>query len=552
VKFRAVISLLLIAVLTFGWPVTAVAYGISDPGRVVPAASSARQLASRAPLSPVVPNGSWPVYHRDNAHTGFDPTLPGATGVTAGWTSVGFDERVFTSPVVYGGLVYAGTLANTVYAVNQSDGSIQWSRNLGAPETGPWNCGNIDKQGILGTPVVDPTTNRIYAVTLQISDHHYRLEGLNLATGLVETTTDISAFSIPLGFDWHTQQQRGALAVANGVVYVPFGGRWGDCTPYHGWVFAVPTDGITPITNYYMTPGNGSGFWAAGGVVVDDSTGKVFVTSGNGKSGCNANPDGSPQFEENAVVRLSATLAHEDAFVPQDWRTPYCTADQDLGGAGPLLISPNLMFQAGKPGGGFLLNPNALGGLDGQLFPTPKPQPYAQADVCAGNHANATFGSFAYAAPFIYLECEGRGIVALKLDTSTPSFSLCGAGCPAPSWQAGAGITFGPPIVAGGLVWAATSGGGMYAFQADTGAQVFHSASFGINRFVTPAAAGGQVFVPQTGFNSIRQFVMQFGALQSSPAPVPARDPVVPAPVAPGPGRPPVNQSTPAPPPFGR
>ena len=50
--------------------------------------------------------------------------------------------------------------------------------------------------------------------------------------------------------------------------------------------------------------------------------------------------------------------------------------------------------------------------------------------------------------------------------------------------------------MAAGAVWAATNGGGLYAFNATTGAQIFHSAGFGVNRFVTPSEAGGQVFVP--------------------------------------------------------
>jgi outer membrane protein assembly factor BamB len=543
VKFRNVLSLLLATVLTCGWPIAAAAYRIVDPGTAA---------APRAPLAPLVTNGSWPVYHRDNAHTGYDPTQLPVTNVKAGWTSAVLDEQVFASPLVYGGIVYAATLNNTVYALNQSDGSVVWFRNLRVPEIvtapTPGGCGNVMPQGILGTPVVDPATNRIYVVTLSGVDDHFRVEGLNLLTGVQELTTDISAYAPSL--DWHFQQQRGALAVANGYVYVPFGGRAGDCGNYHGWVFSVPTNS-GPIPNYYVTPGIGSGFWAPGGVVIDDSTGKVFVTSGNGmNANCPANPDGTPVFEEDAVLRLSATVVREDSFVPQDWANPYCQFDQDLGSASPLLISPNLLFQAGKAGGGFLLNPKALGGMDGQLFPTPKPQVYSQADVCFGSSSGATFGSFAYAAPFIYLECEGRGIAALNVNTGAPSFTPCSVSCPSPNWQGGAGLTFGPPIVAGGVVWAASNGNGLYGFKADTGAQVFQIGNFGINRFVTLAAAGGQIFVPSA--DVIRSFVLGTGASQSTPAPVPPRPPVAQTPGPAAPARPPVNQSTPAPPPFGR
>ena len=151
---------------------------------------------------------------------------------------------------------------------------------------------------------------RIYAATLG-SDSIYRLEGLRLTDGLEQLNTVITT---PAGgFDWTIEQERGALAVANGYVYVPMGGRAGDCGSYHGYVFAVPIDGST-VTHYYQTPGQGMGIWAAGGVVVDSSTGKVFVSTGNGTgSGCNANGNGTATYENDAIVRLSSTLAHEEA-----------------------------------------------------------------------------------------------------------------------------------------------------------------------------------------------------------------------------------------------
>jgi hypothetical protein len=465
--------------------------------------------------------GAWTVYHHDDAHTGYDGSFGSTvTSVSTGWVSPVLDEHVYAGPLIYNGLVYAATLNNSVYALNQSTGAVVWHQTLGTPvmETNPpnpapWACGNVSPQGILGTPVIDATGGRIYLVTLT-SDDLYRLVGLDLATGTPVMSTVITT-NTP-GFDWTIQQQRGALglAVSRSYVYVPFGGRAGDCGTYHGWVYAVPTDG-TAVTHWYQTPGSGAGFWASGGVTVDDATGNIFVTSGNGTgSGCASNPDGTPTYENDAVVRLSPTLAHLDAFVPQDWQANWCGNDEDLGSAGPTLLSANRLFQAGKWGGGFILDPNNLGGMDGQLFPTPKPAPYSQAEACFGNHHDATFGSFAYAAPFVYVECENQGLVALNVNTSVPSFSQCDASCAAPDWHAGGSATFGPPIVAGGAVWAASSGGGLYAFNATTGAQIFHSASFGINRFVTPAEAGGQVFVPSD--TVIRSFNIDFSITWNS------------------------------------
>jgi outer membrane protein assembly factor BamB len=474
---------------------------------------------SQVPGSVVAATGSWTEYHHDDAHTGHDASLPQVTSVSNGWNSAALDAQVYASPLVYNGIVYAATLNNTVYALRQSDGIELWHRNLGAPETGGWQCGNVSPQGILGTGVIDTNTMRIY-VTVLLNDPTggtndvYRVFGLDLASGAIGLSTLIPT-NLGTGFDWTIHQERGAMAVANGNVYVPFGGRYGDCGAYHGWVFAVPTNGAA-VTNYYETPGQGAGFWTAGGVAVDDATGNVFATSGNGtSSGCNANLDGTPVYENDAVVRLSPTLAHLDAFVPQDWKNDWCGNDQDLGSAGPMLISSSLLFQAGKWGGGFLLNPNNLGGMDGQLFPTPKGTPYSQAEVCFGNHSDATFGSFAYAAPFVYVECEGRGLVALNVNTAAPSFSQCASACGAPDWHAGGSTTFGPPIVAAGAVWVASGGGGLTAYNSMTGALIFQSYAFGIHRFVTPAEAGGRVFVPSN--DVIRSFNMNFGQVPNPP-----------------------------------
>jgi hypothetical protein len=466
-------------------------------------------------------SGSWTTYHHDDARTGNDSSLSQVNTVTTGWVSPVLDGQVYAEPLVFGGTVYAATLNDTVYALNQSTGVVTWSKHLGTPQTSGWGCGNISPTGILGTPVIDTAANRLYAVAEVVITGvtTYHLFGLDLANaGNVVLNSTLTS----TGFDWTIEQERGALGLHGGFVYVPFGGRAGDCGNYHGYVYPVATSNGA-LGAPYVTPGQGMGIWSAGGIVIDDATGNVFVSTGNGTgSGCNANGNGTPAFENDAIARLAGgTVAHQDAFYPQDWHDNWCINDQDLGSIAPVLISPNLMFTAGKWGGGFLLNPNSLGGMDGQLFPTPKPAAYSQAEVCFGNHSDATFGSFAYAAPFVYVECEGQGLVALNVNTSTNTFTPCDATCSAPNWSAGSG-TFGPPIVAAGAVWVAQDGGGLTAYNAATGGLIYQSAAFGINRFVTPAEAGGQVFVPS--HTVIRSFNMVFlnwtslgGTLTSGP-----------------------------------
>ena len=144
-------------------------------------------------------------------------------------------------------------------------------------------------------------------------------------------------------------------------MYVPFGGRAGDCGAYNGWVVGVPTNGTTPL-EVYKTPSHASGIWAGGGVVIDDTTGNVFFATGN------AIPC-SGAVNSDSVIRTNGALGSPTFFQPLDWSDHWCIPDQDLGSATPVLISPNLMFTSGKYGQAFLLNPTSLGGRNGQLFP---------------------------------------------------------------------------------------------------------------------------------------------------------------------------------------
>src|SRR5207253_3117773 len=231
---------------------------------------------------PIASTGAWTTYHHDNARTGYDSTLPLVQSVSTGWTSGAMDGQVYASPLVFNGVVYAATLNNTVYAFNQSTGATLWSKNLGAPQASGWICGNVSPMGILSTPVIDTAANRIYAVAeIAGATPTYRLFGLDLAaSGNIVLNTVVS----PAGFDWKIQQQRGALALANGYVYIPYGGRAGDCfdgsTPYYGWVVAAQTSGVgTPLV--FQTPSSAESVWSPGGVVVDDTSHNVFFPTGN-------------------------------------------------------------------------------------------------------------------------------------------------------------------------------------------------------------------------------------------------------------------------------
>ena len=62
--------------------------------------------------------------------------------------------------------------------------------------------------------------------------------------------------------------QRGALALANGRVYVAYGGRFGDCGDYKGRIVSVAADGSGTPAEYAIRADRQGGFWGPMGPVV--------------------------------------------------------------------------------------------------------------------------------------------------------------------------------------------------------------------------------------------------------------------------------------------
>ena len=102
---------------------------------------------------------------------------------------------------------------------------------VGAPVPGSaLPCGNIDPSGITGTPVIDPADDEVWVVAF-VEPGLHQLVGINLLDGRVRSRQTID---LP-GVDELAEQQRSALTVEGGNVYVPFGGLFGDCGNYRGF-----------------------------------------------------------------------------------------------------------------------------------------------------------------------------------------------------------------------------------------------------------------------------------------------------------------------------
>ncbi len=171
---------------------------------------------------------------------------------------------MYGQPIVVGGLAVAATESDTVYGLDLATGAVRWRTHLGTPvPASDLPCGNIDPLGITGTPAYDPSTGSVFVVAETTGGRH-TLVALDATTGRERWHQSLDVTRR----DRLAEQQRGALAVANGRVYVPFGGLFGDCGDYVGYVTATPVGGGT-TTTYAVPTSREGGIWAASGVAVD-------------------------------------------------------------------------------------------------------------------------------------------------------------------------------------------------------------------------------------------------------------------------------------------
>src|SRR3984893_11611691 len=157
------------------------------------------------------------------------------------------------------GVLIVATENDDVHAIDARSGNQVWTRSLGRPvalSTQP--CGNIDPLGITGTPVIDEATRAVYVAAMvgDASGAHHRVFALSLKDGapLAGWPIDVAEALAARGQHFNTrfQNQRGALAVLDGKVYVPYGGHYGDCGDYHGWGLGIRPRG--PPGNLHPGP----------------------------------------------------------------------------------------------------------------------------------------------------------------------------------------------------------------------------------------------------------------------------------------------------------
>ena len=85
-----------------------------------------------------------------------------------------------------------------------------------------------------------------------------------------------------VSFDSQHENQRPALAIYNGVVYVLWASLT-DLDPYHGWVLGFNETTLAQVAVYNTTPnGSRGGIWQSGQGPAIDANGYMYLQTGNG------------------------------------------------------------------------------------------------------------------------------------------------------------------------------------------------------------------------------------------------------------------------------
>jgi hypothetical protein len=403
------------------------------------------------------------------------------------------------------GMLLVATEENNVHALDATTGDAIWTRSLGRPVArSALRCGNINPLGITGTPVIDEASGAIYldANIADPSGPRHRLFALSLKDGSVLPGWPVDVTdalrSVERSFNSRDQNQRGALTVLGGMLYVPFGGHFGDCGDYHGWVVGVSLQEPRRVAAW-STRARGGGIWAPGGISVAGQS--LFIATGN-TFGVSTWRDGE------AVFRLAPDLHRSsdkrDFFAPPNWLA-LDQRDADLGGTNPVPLhagaSTNqqaLILALGKDGRGYLLDQSNLGAIGGSLAAetvSRRPIRTAPAVYEAGEDLYVALQA---AGAYCPSAASGNGLTVLKIRAGQrPAFEtawcggLNGAGSPIVTTSDG----YADPIV---WIVGAEGDNRLHGFRGDTGEPILDRpgpAMAGLHHFQTLIATKDRLYV---------------------------------------------------------
>jgi uncharacterized protein (TIGR03437 family) len=435
-------------------------------------------------------------------------------------------------------VVFVATMHNSVYAFDaDAPFTPLWTVNLGpSVPTSGYTADDgtytdiTPENGILSTPVIDPTTGTLYAVAASFENgvYLYRLHALDTSSGaekfgapakIAAQVTGLGDNSTNgmVGFDASQHIQRPALLLSNGIVYVAFGSH-GDAAPYHGWIVSYSAfDVHNRLAVFNATPNGSEGaIWQSGRGLAADDSGNIYAVTSNGDSDFMSN-------YSDAVLKLDPTqLTISDWFAPFNFQF-LSDNDDDLGSCGALLIpGTNYLVTGGKQGVLYLMDRTALGNTapnDSQISQRLDMQNFGFFNMALWNRPDG---------PLLYVHLANSPVTAWKLNgsqfpTQPTAQSVNGFVVPFQGMALSAnGVKSGTGIlwVTGANNWPLPGPGVLHAYNAETMNEIWNSTMNpaddvgGFVKFANPTVANGKVYVP-TMDGQLLVFGLQFNSVKT-------------------------------------
>ena len=481
--------------------------------------------------SPLAPNDTAVLTYKNDAfRTGLNPyeTILNTSNVNASQfgkrVSYPVSGNVYAQPLyIEGGprgpMVIAVTASNNVYALDAADGSIIWQTDVGPPVTSGLCGAPVNPFGIIGTPVVDLASRALFfnAMIDGPTKQHF-VFSLNVDTGAINPgwPVDLNATVTYNGMNFtsNVENERGALALVGGIVYVPFSGHLGDCGLYHGWVVGIQINNPSNVLAW-ATGWIGGGIWGHSGVASDGTN--MFVITGN-----TFTQPGDEWRGGEAVIRLQAGPIFSgqptDYWAPLNWQQ-LDAGDTDLGGVSAMLIDvpgatpSELVLALGKDGNAYLLNRNNLGGIT-------NPVASQSVDGVTRGQSSATYhtnqGTY-----FVFRTGSGA-ISAYKVTATNPPTIV-------PAWSVSQSGQGSPWVTTtdgtnNAIVWVVGAQGDqrLHGYNGDTGAVIY--AGGGANELMTGTrkwnsgiVARGRIYIAND--NKVYAFTVPKGTPTPTPTP---------------------------------
>jgi hypothetical protein len=422
-----------------------------------------------------------------------------------------YAQPLWVANVTIGGgthnVLVAATEHDTVYAFDADASPCQtyWSKSLlasGETWVSSTDVGIDDIApdiGIVGTPVIDPTTNTIYVVSKSKNgaNFHQRLHALSLIDGSEKFNgpQEIAFTSGGITFNPLSQNQRAGLALVNGVVYIAYASH-GDIPTYYGWIVGYSASSLAQVSVFNDDPSGYGGIWMSGGAPAADSSNNLYVITGNG------NFDGSTQYGDSFLkLTTGSSMSVLSFFAPSD-QASLSSADQDLGAGGAAILidqpsgpAPRLVVGGGKEGKLYLLNRDSLGGN------TTTDSGAVQAFVAG----NAVFATPAFWQNTLYLGLAFDHVKAFSFNTTSDTFNTAPASQSATSFgYGGATPSVSSQGSSNGVVWTIENAttAVLHAYDAtNLGTELWNSSNNSADqagqavKFTVPTVANGKIYV---------------------------------------------------------